>query len=120
MYFDGGLVDLVLDEERRDLGTLIALQLDNLAHLLVVDERAIASEFLLECLQQLLGIILLRQALERGQGLAAIPLLNTNMDVIRLRSDVLAVSERISFLCKGIERIEVLNAHAMGREKYKD
>jgi hypothetical protein len=44
------------------------------------------------------------QALQGGQGLSPIPLLNTNVDVVRLRSDVLVVSERISLVCKGIYR----------------
>lgn len=47
MHLNSALVDPVLDEERRDLDTLVTLQLDDLAHLLVVDERAIASKFLL-------------------------------------------------------------------------
>jgi hypothetical protein len=42
------------------------------------------------------------QALQGGQGLSPIPLLDTNVDIVRLRSNVLAVSERISLVCKGI------------------
>jgi len=111
-----GLVQSIFRQERGNLDALIALELDDLPHLLVVDKGAVAGEFLLECFQQLLGIILLRQALKSSQGLPPIALLNTDMYIIRLRADVLTVSERITVLCKGIVRIEVLNAHAMGRE----
>ena len=36
----------LFDKEVQDLGTLIALELDNLSSLFVVYERAVASEFL--------------------------------------------------------------------------
>jgi hypothetical protein len=47
VYLDGALVHPIIDQERRDFDTLVTLQLNDLAHLLVVDERAVASEFLL-------------------------------------------------------------------------
>lgn len=46
MHLDGGFLHSVLDKERGDLGTLVSLQLDYLAHLFVVNNSAIASEFL--------------------------------------------------------------------------
>lgn len=46
VYLDGGLLDPILGQKRRDLDALITLQLDDLAHLLVVDEGAVAGEFL--------------------------------------------------------------------------
>lgn len=55
---DRSPIHAVLNEERRDLCTLITLELDNLAHLLVVDKSAVAGELLLECFQDLLLVIL--------------------------------------------------------------
>jgi len=48
MNLDGVLADTLADEEGGDLRTLVTLELDDLAHLLVVDERAVARELLLE------------------------------------------------------------------------
>lgn len=89
VHFDSGLVDFVLDEERRDLGPLVALQLDDLAHLLVVDEGAVAGEFLLcpfinesrdqrqsvyllERLQELLGVIFCEDKVRMGVSKARV------------------------------------------------
>ena len=76
---------LLVDEELLHILTLVTLQLNHLAHLGVVDNGAIAGEFLLDHLEDLLLVELLRQALHRGQGLAAIALLDTDVDII-LRS----------------------------------
>jgi len=46
VHLDGRLLDTILGEEVGDLGTLVALELDNLAHLLVVNKSAVAGEFL--------------------------------------------------------------------------
>ena len=46
MHLDGGFLQTILDEEGGDLGTLISLELDDLAHFLIVDKSAVASEFL--------------------------------------------------------------------------
>jgi hypothetical protein len=51
----------VLDEESRDLCTLVALELDNLTHLLVVYKSAVAGELFLECFQKLLLVILCKK-----------------------------------------------------------
>ena len=54
---------------------------------------------LLEGLQDLLLVVLLGHTLERGEGLAAIALLDTDMDVVGLGADViLVVRERIALL----------------------
>ena len=50
MDLDGRLLQAVLDEESRDLGTLVALQLDDLTHLLVLDKGAVAGELLRICM----------------------------------------------------------------------
>lgn len=46
VHLDSTLFHSVVDQEGGDLNALITLQLDDLAHLLVFDERAVASEFL--------------------------------------------------------------------------
>ena len=46
MHLDGGFLQTILNEEGGDLGTLISLELDDLAHFLIVDKSAVASEFL--------------------------------------------------------------------------
>jgi hypothetical protein len=85
-----------------------------------------------------LALLTFGQALQSGQGLSPIPLLDANVDVVCLRSNVLAVSERISLVCKGIysgcqmrtidkpggnrvltECVEVLHAHAMVKKRRK-
>jgi hypothetical protein len=43
---DRRLRDALLDEERGDLLALVALELDDLPHLRVLDERAVARELL--------------------------------------------------------------------------
>lgn len=78
VYLYGGLGDALLSEELRNLHTLITLELDDLTGLLILDESAVASKFLgeitvsyydalgdasgriylLECLQELLCIVL--------------------------------------------------------------
>jgi hypothetical protein len=65
---------ILRDQELLNIFALITLQLDHLAHLTVVDDCAIASELLLDHLQDLLLIELLRQALNCGQSLATIAL----------------------------------------------
>ena len=78
----------------------------------------------------------LGQTLQSGQSFPSISLLNTDVDVILLRTDVSAASKRVtSFVCKGVcwsvsqspvplmliraccltEGIEVLHAHAIER-----
>lgn len=46
MNLDSRFLNPIFDEEGGDLGTLISLELDDLTHLLVVNERSIACEFL--------------------------------------------------------------------------
>jgi hypothetical protein len=65
---------LLVGQELLNILALISLELDHLTHLSVVDDRAIASEFLLDHLQNLLLIEFLRETLDRGQGLATIAL----------------------------------------------
>jgi hypothetical protein len=46
VHLDGGFLQTILDKEGGDLGTLISLELDDLAHFLIVDKSAVASKFL--------------------------------------------------------------------------
>jgi len=72
---------LLVGEEFPDLGTLITLELNHLAHLAVANDGAIASKLLLDNLENLLVVKLAGDTLNSGQSLASITLLNTDMDV---------------------------------------
>lgn len=65
---------LLIDQELLHILALVPLELNHLAHLRVVDDGAIAGEFLLDDLEDLLLVELLWQALDRGQCLATIAL----------------------------------------------
>jgi len=111
---DSGLGDTLLDEECRDLLTLVSLELYNLAGLFVINESTVAREFLLEGFQEFLCIVLFGETLQSSQSLATVPLLDTDVDIILLRPYVLRGSKRASFVCEGIESGEVLHVHATG------
>ncbi|RJE17037.1 hypothetical protein PHISCL_10626 [Aspergillus sclerotialis] len=70
------------DQEFLNIFALITLKLDHLAHLTVRDDCAIAGEFLLDDFEDLLLVEFLRKALDGGQSLTTIALLDTNVDVI--------------------------------------
>jgi len=108
---DGRFLQAVLDEEVGDLASLVALKLDDLTHLLIFDEGTVTGELLLERLQEFLGIILLRQALEGSKSLSSVSLLNTDVDVFGGPNLVGVLSQRVPFVCEGIESLEVLYAH---------
>ena len=76
MDFDGLRIQLqpllLIDQEFLHILALVALELNHLAHLRVVDDGAIASELLLDDLEDLLLVEFLWQALDRGQCLATI------------------------------------------------
>jgi len=97
---------LLVDEEFLHIFTLIALKLDHLAHLGVNDDGAIAGELLLDDLEDLLLVKLLRQSLDSSQGLAAIALLNTNMNVVLRLLGLASVFIRFG---EGVKRLEVLD-----------
>ena len=79
---DSLFFDTFLDQDFQNLLPLISLELDNFTHLLVVYDRAIAGEFLLESLQEFLGIIFRRNSLESGNSLSSVTLLDTNVDSV--------------------------------------
>lgn len=57
---------LLIDQKLLHILALVALKLNHLAHLGVVDDGAIASELLLDHLEDFLLVELLRQALDGG------------------------------------------------------
>jgi len=89
MQLDGVLGDTLFGQEVLNLNPLVTLELNDLASLLILDEGTVASEFLLESLEKLLGVVFLGETLQGGQCLAAVSLLNTDMDVLLLASYVL-------------------------------
>jgi len=109
---DGAPRDAFFDEERRNLQPLITLELDHLASLLIINEGSVTGELLLECLQELLRIVLFGQALQGRQRLPPVPLLDPDVDIVLLGTNVCVCAERVSLVCEGVENVEVLYAHA--------
>lgn len=67
----------LVNQEVANLAALVALELDHLAHALGLccrNDRSIASELLLDDLEDLLVVKLGRDTLDRSQGLASIAL----------------------------------------------
>ena len=71
-----------LNEEVGDVLTLVALELDDLAKLLVLHHGSVAAELLLEVLEDLLVAELLLQPLHCCQTLLSIPLLNSYVHIL--------------------------------------
>jgi len=81
---DGVLGNRLGNKELSNLLALVSLELDNVAKLGVFNYGTVAREFFLESLQKQLGIVLLGQSLECGDSLAAVALLDTDVDVLVL------------------------------------
>jgi len=71
----------LVDQEFLDGLALVTLKLDDLSHFGIRHDGAIASELLLDYLQDLLVVKFSWESLNRSQRLAAIALLDTNMDI---------------------------------------
>ena len=56
MQLDGALGNALLDQKGLNLEPLVALELDDLASLLILDEGTVASEFLSDRAKSVLGI----------------------------------------------------------------
>jgi len=85
MDLDGLGIELkstLVSEELLYILALIALKLDHLSHLAVNNNGAIASELLLDDLEDLLLVEFLGETLDSRQSLATIALLNANVYVI--------------------------------------
>jgi len=89
------LVASFIGKEVHNLCAMIALKLDHLPHVLILNDGAIASIFLLESFQESFRIVLFGQPLDSRQGLATVALLDANMDVILGLSITNVVGERI-------------------------
>jgi len=92
-------------EELLDILALISLKLDHLSHLRIDNNGAIASELLLNDLEDFLLIEFLGETLDSSQRLTTIALLNTNVYII-LR--LLDVSKFLGFFSEGVKGLEVL------------
>ena len=76
---------LLIDQEFLHILALVALELDHLAHLGVVDDGAIAGELLLDHLEDLLLVELLWEPLHRRQCLATIALCTSHVSFVSER-----------------------------------
>jgi len=97
---------LLVGEELLNIFALITLKLNHLSHLTVDNDGSIASELLLDDLEDLLLIELLWQTLDRRQSLTTISLLDTNVNVI-LR--LLGLSCVFVGFGEGVEGLEIFD-----------
>jgi len=96
----------LVGEKLLNILTLISLKLNHLSHLSIDDNSAIASELLLDNLEDLLLIEFLGQTLNSRQRLTTIALLNTNVDII-LR--LLGLSCVFVGFGEGVEGLEIFD-----------
>jgi len=96
----------LVGEKLLNILALISLELDHLSHLSVDDDGAIASEFLLDDLEDLLLVEFLGQTLNSRQSLTTIALLNTDVYVI-LR--LLGLSCVFVGFGEGVEGLEIFD-----------
>jgi hypothetical protein len=71
-----------VDHKVPNVLSLVSLKLNDLTHLGVVHDSAIAGKLLLDHLENLFLVKLLRETLDGSQGLSSISLLDTYMDII--------------------------------------
>lgn len=76
------LTDTRIDQKNGNLGTLIALELDDLAQFWIFNQSAIACEILFERLQEFPRVIFRGKTLKSGESLTTVTLLNSNVDVV--------------------------------------
>jgi len=102
---------LLVTQKFLNVFALIALELNHLAHLSIRDDGAIASKFLLDDLQNLLLVKLLRETLDRSQSLTTIALLNSYMNII-LR--LFGLSCVFVGFGEGVVGLEIFDGHKLG------
>lgn len=102
---------LLVNEEIQDLLALVALELDHLAGLFIIDLVAIASKFLPEEGENLAGVEFSRKTSDRGQRLATISLLDANMDMVL---DLLDITGVVVGFGEGVEGLEIFDGHKLG------
>ena len=74
------LDEATVDQQFTDILSLISLKLEHFAVLGVIHHSPVTGELLLGDLDDLLEVVLVRQALDCGEGLAAVPLLYSHMN----------------------------------------
>lgn len=116
MNLDLALVhDLLIDEELGHGLSLVALQLDDVAELGVLDNGAVAAKLLLEHLQHLLKVDLLRDAGRGRERLAPVALLDADVNIVGFRRRGCGVG--LEFV--GGKRICAASSSALGGKKKK-
>lgn len=98
-------------QELLEILSLVTLQLNHLTHLRVRDDGAIASELLLDDLENLLLVKLLGQTLNGSQSLTAIALLNSNVNVALSLFSLAGIFVGFG---EGVEGLEVFDGHKLG------
>ena len=100
---------LLIGQEVLDVLSLVALELDDLAHFGVAHNGAIAGKLLLDHFEDLLLVEFLGETLHGRQGFAAIALLDTNMNVVLLSLfDLAGIFIRFR---ERVEGLKVLDGH---------
>lgn len=114
MNLDRGRIQLkarlFVSQESLHVLALVALQLDNIAQITVMDSRSVARKLFLDDVEYLLLGKLGRNALNRGQRLATVALLDPDVDVI-FAMNLFAMN--ILCLGKGLNGLEVFNRHGL-------
>lgn len=97
MDLDGLLVHFKLSSQKfHDLSSLVSLELKNVSEFLILVDVAVAAKILLQSLKNSLKVIFARNALDRGDGLAAVTLLTSDMNVTcRMSIVVTSIGEGI-------------------------
>jgi len=95
------------DQELLHIFALISLKLDHLTHLTVRDDGAIASELLLDDLEDFLLVEFLGKTLDSGQSLTTIALLDTNVYVVLRLLGLSCVFVRFG---EGVKRSQIFDA----------
>lgn len=97
-----------LQEKLANVFPLVTLKLNDLAVLGMLNHSTITGKFLFEGLHKLLLVIVVRDALDRGERLPAVSLLDPYMDVILSPRREQVVT--LSGISEGVEGLEVLDS----------
>lgn len=94
---DSLLVHLELSgQELQDLSSLVTLELENVTKFFILVDMAVAAKILLQSLENLLEVIFTGDTLDSSNGLTAVTLLMSDMNVVGRRGFfVTSLGERI-------------------------
>merc|ERR1719204_1476742 len=106
------LTKSVLQQKRLHVGSLVTLELDDLAVLRMFDDSSVAGKLFFQRLHDSLLVKLLRDSLHGGKGLAAVPLLDSDVN------ERVAVHAPSNIVFVHIERIEVGKVLKLGHSKW--